>query len=103
MLDAVRDAAADAAGHARGDLEANRMLARAIVKAVEIVGEAASKVTPETQQLLPTVPWVDIIGMRHRLIHAYYDVDLDIVWGTVEVDLPPLIAALEAWLARARP
>lgn len=100
MLDAAREAVGYAAGRERADLDTTRMLARAIVKAVEIVGEAASKVTNETQVLVPEIPWVDIVGMRHRLIHAYYDVDLDIVWDTVGVDLPPLIAALEAWLVR---
>jgi uncharacterized protein with HEPN domain len=75
------------------------MLARALVKCIEIVGEAASKVTPETKNELSTMPWADIVGMRNRLIHTYYDVDLEVVWATVEVDLPPLVAALEGWLS----
>lgn len=100
MLDAAREAVEYAAGHERADLDSNRMLARAVVKAVEIVGEAADNVTDETRRRLPGIPWADIVGMRHRLIHAYHDVNLDIVWDTVGLDLPPLVAALEAWLAR---
>jgi uncharacterized protein with HEPN domain len=56
-------------------------------------------VTEGTRQTHPSVPWLDIIGMRNRLIHAYYDVDLDRVWDTLMADLPPLIAELERILA----
>lgn len=66
----------------------------------EIVGEAATKVSDESRTALPSVPWPDRIAMRHRLIHAYFDVNLDIVWDTVEVDLPPLCAGLDDWLGR---
>ena len=65
------------------------------VKLVEIIGEAAYGVTTECRDLHPAIPWMDIIGMRHRLIHAYFDVNLDIVWATVTDDLPPLATALE--------
>ena len=58
---------------------------------IEIIGEAASKVTDETKSKFPTISWASIIGMRNRLIHAYYDIDLDRVWDTVVDDLPSLI------------
>lgn len=98
MLNASRDALSYVAGRTRADLATDTMLVRALVKCIEIVGEAASRVTPETKDELSAVPWVDIVGMRNRLIHTYYDVDLDVVWATVEVDLPPLVAALVSWL-----
>jgi uncharacterized protein with HEPN domain len=100
MADAAREAIGFAEGQSRADLDTNRMLTRAIVKAIEIVGEAAAKVSADARATLPAVPWPDIIAMRNRLIHTYFDVNLDIVWGTVEVDLPPLAAALDDWLGR---
>lgn len=74
------------------------MLVHAIVNVVQIVGEAATQVSVEARTAMPGVRWADIVGMRHRLIHAYHEVDLNIVWDTVEIDLPPLIALLDAWL-----
>lgn len=74
------------------------MFARALVKAIEIVGEAASKVTTRTRQEMPDVPWVEIVTMRHRLTHTYFDIDLDIVWNTATRDLPPLLSLLTGWL-----
>jgi len=98
MLDAANDAIRFAADRQRADLDADRMLLLSLLKCIEIVGEAASRVSAKTQAGLPDLPWPDIIGMRHRLIHAYYDVDPDLVWDTVERDLPDLIVALQAAL-----
>lgn len=66
-----------------------------LLKCIEIVGEAAARVGADTQGRYPQIPWADIVGMRNRLVHVYFDIDLDRVWDTVEQDLPPLIAALE--------
>jgi uncharacterized protein with HEPN domain len=82
-------------GRTRRDLDRDRVLALALVKLLETVGEAASRVTVEGQRAHPGVPWRDIVAMRNRLIHRYVDVDLDRVWGTVTDDLPPLLARLE--------
>ena len=71
------------------------MLLLALVKCIEIIGEAASRVTRETRDALSGIPWQDIVGMRNRLIHAYFDVDHDRVWDTIQQDLPPLVAALK--------
>ena len=95
MLDAAREALSFAEGHIREDLNSDRKLALSLVKCIEIVGEAASRISQETQQEAPQTPWPDIISMRNRLIHAYFDIDLDRVWDTVEGDLPVLIAQLE--------
>jgi uncharacterized protein with HEPN domain len=70
-------------------------LVLSIVKSIEILGEAASKVTQQTREMYSEIPWANIIGMRNRLIHVYFGIDLDRVWDTVTDDLPPLIASLE--------
>ncbi|HJW84753.1 MAG TPA: HepT-like ribonuclease domain-containing protein, partial [Anaerolineae bacterium] len=99
MLDAAAEALAFARGQTRASLDANRMLTLSIVKDIEIIGEAAAKVTQESQDALPEIPWLSIIAMRNRLIHAYFEIDLDRVWDTVITDLPPLIASLEKIIA----
>ena len=71
----------------------------ALVKDVEIIGEAASRVSAETRMEWPDIPRLDIVAMRHRLTHGYFDIDPDIVWSTVTDDLPPLIAQLERAVA----
>ena len=76
------------------------MLLFALVRAVEIVGEAASRITMETQAATPTIPWAAIIGMRNRLIHAYFDIDRDILWKTVTEEVPALITLLKELLPR---
>ena len=76
-------------------LKLSRMLVLALVKDIEIVGEAATRISENVQRSHPEIPWTDIIGMRHRLIHAYFEINLDILWETVVTDLPPLIASLE--------
>jgi uncharacterized protein with HEPN domain len=94
MLDAALEAMEFAENRSRDDLATDRMLSRAIVHDIELVGEAASRVSPQTQEEYPAVPWASIIGMRNRLIHGYFDIDLDRVWDTVSDDLPPLVAQL---------
>jgi uncharacterized protein with HEPN domain len=98
MLDAAREASGFIEGRKRDDLGTDRMLALALVRSVEIIGEAGATVTLEAQAELPTVPWREIVGMRNRLIHAYFDVYQDILWNTVKGDLPPLISMLEEGL-----
>lgn len=100
MFDGASDAVRFASGRTRADLDRDAMLAFAITRALQIVGEASIKVSDETRNLLPQVQWSAIAGMRNRLVHAYFDVNLDIVWDTLELDLPPLIVALAAYLAR---
>ena len=78
------------------EFEDGRLHQLAILKAVEIIGEAASRISEETKAKHPGIPWSEIIGMRNRLVHGYFAVRLDRVWRTVQEDLPPLIAQLEA-------
>ncbi len=96
MLDEARRARRFVEGKTRADLSTgDQMLGFAVVRALEIVGEAANKVSQETRDTLPQVRWGDIIGMRNRMVHDYANVDYNIVWDVVEYDLPPLITALE--------
>jgi uncharacterized protein with HEPN domain len=95
MLDAAKEAISFVGNKTRDDLESNRMLVLSIVKSIEIVGEAASKVAKESREAHPEIPRADIVAMRNRLIHAYFDIDLDRVWDTATDDLPSLAALLE--------
>ncbi|OHB67919.1 MAG: hypothetical protein A2Y77_03530 [Planctomycetes bacterium RBG_13_62_9] len=81
-------------GKRRDDLVRNRMLQLALVRLVEIVGEAATQVSIEGQKRHSSIPWQVVRGMRNRLIHGYDKIDLDVLWDTIEHDLPPLIAEL---------
>ncbi|MCL5885187.1 MAG: DUF86 domain-containing protein [Deltaproteobacteria bacterium] len=98
MLDAAREAISFTQGRTRSNIESDRLLALALTKSIEIIGEAASRLSAECREAYPQVPWVDIIGMRNRLIHAYFDIDSDRVWDTVADDLPQLVAFLEGIL-----
>ena len=66
----------------------------AVIRSLEVIGEAATRISPELRQAHPEIPWRDIIGMRHRLIHNYTNVSLDVVWDVLCNRLPQLIAAL---------
>jgi uncharacterized protein with HEPN domain len=79
----------------REDLDRDEMFALALIKAIETVGEAASKLSPEFRDKYSELPWPGIMGMRHKLVHAYFEVDLDMVWHTTVNELLPLIQALE--------
>jgi uncharacterized protein with HEPN domain len=95
MLDAIDEAMAFVRGKDRKSLDHDRMLVLALIKDIEIVGEAASRISKETQQAVPEIPWASITGMRNRLIHAYFDINLDILWQTVSRDLPELSVKLK--------
>jgi len=95
MLDAAREALSFSKNKTRNDLDSDRMLALSIIKSIEIIGEAASTVTKEFCDTRNEIPWANIVAMRNRLIHAYFDIDLDRVWDTITDDLPPLVSALE--------
>jgi len=95
MLAAAREAVEFVYGRTRDDLNDDRQLVLALVKAIEIIGEAANQVSQSARDETLEIPWDDIIGMRHRLVHTYFDIDLDILWKTPQADLPSLIAELE--------
>ena len=91
MLDAAREALAFARGRTRADLDDDPMFRRAVLHCIQEVGEAASRVTPETRALIPDLPWPDVVRMRNRLVHAYFVVDHDIVWRVLTTELEPLV------------
>lgn len=72
------------------DFDADEMLQVWVVHYLQIIGEAASRISPQMQTQHPEIPWGQIIGMRHVLVHGYFDIDLDIVWTAINVDLPEL-------------
>jgi uncharacterized protein with HEPN domain len=98
MRDAANPALDFVQGKARSDLDSEMMLAFAPIRAIEVIGEAATRLPAPLRDAHPEIAWGPIIGMRNRLVHGYYDVNLDILWGTVTTSLPPLIAALDAML-----
>ena len=96
MLLHAREAVALLGGTSLNDLAEDRVMELALRKLVEIVGEAANRVSLTTQQRHTEIPWPKIVGMRNRLVHGYDDVDLGILWKIIRNDLPPLIEQLKA-------
>jgi len=68
------------------------------VRHLQIVGEAARALPPEVKDMAPDVPWGEIVGMRHILVHDYFGIDTQVVWGVVEKELPGLKQAVEAMI-----
>lgn len=101
MVDAAEHALQFVKARRREDLTSDVMLRLALTRAIEIVGEAAAQVSDAGRAEAPAIPWPQIVGMRNRLVHAYFDVDLDILWDTVQLSLPPLLAQLKAHLSEA--
>lgn len=74
----------------RQAFEADEMFQVWVVRHLQIIGEAASRISIDTQSRFPEIPWGKMVGMRHVLVHGYFDIDLDIVWSVIENDLFPL-------------
>ena len=98
MLDHAKEAVALTQGRTRSDLDSDRLLSLALVRLLEIVGEAANRVPKEERALHPEIPWSQVVGLRNRLIHGYDAVDHDILYQILIHDLPALVAALETIL-----
>jgi uncharacterized protein with HEPN domain len=98
MIDAAVTVVQFITGRRREDLDDDRMLLFAVVRAIEILGEAASKVSAATRAAAPDIPWSTIVSMRNRLIHGYFDIDTTIVWKTATVEIPDLLQRLRAVL-----
>jgi len=95
MLDCAKTISKFADNRQRKDLDSDRFFASAIMREFEVLGEAASTISPETKSKFPDIPWKAVIGMRNQLIHAYFDIDHDIVWKTIQTALPDLIPQIE--------
>jgi uncharacterized protein with HEPN domain len=96
MLDHADEASRLAAGRDRADLDKDRLFQLATTRLLEIVGEAAARVSPGTRSLYPHVAWPQIVALRNRLIHGYDEVDCDIMWQIIEQDLPGLVRELQS-------
>ena len=96
MREFAQDAASIAEGLTLERLRSNRHDQLALAKAIELIGEAASRVSSEYRDSHPELPWSAIIGMRHRLVHDYRRIDFTRVWGIVQRDIPPLLSELES-------
>lgn len=94
MLDHVEEAVALAAARTRADLGTDRMFFLALVKLVEIAGEAATRVSEPLRAAHPEVPWREVVGIRNRFVHGYDAVDDAILWHVVTQDFPPLAERL---------
>jgi len=95
MLDHAREAVEMSCHKKRSDLDSDRKLNLALVRLVEVVGEAAARISKDVQNQHPAIRWAEIISLRNRLIHGYDSVDLDILWTIIQSDLPELILQLE--------
>ena len=98
----IIDAAQEAIGYVEDmtltQFQSLRPLQHSVVRCIEIIGEASNRITKELRDAYPQIPWVDIIGMRNRIVHAYYDIDTTIVWKTATEDLPVLLPEAKAML-----
>jgi uncharacterized protein with HEPN domain len=95
MAEAAQTAIGFCAGRARADLDTDPMLRMAVLHVVQIIGEAASRVSEPTRAAVPDIEWPVMVAMRNRLVHAYFDVNTEILWATVTLSLPGLLAQLQ--------
>lgn len=98
MLDAARDAVGFLQNKTRKDLDKDKQLTLSLLKSIEMMGEAASKVSKACQMGCEPIPWDKVIEMKQQVVHAYWDIDRDWIWNTVTNDLPPVIEALNQLL-----
>lgn len=98
MRDAAEAVVEFVQGRHRADLDSDRMLLFAVVRAIEVIGEAAGRVSDEVRADNPSIPWTAIVGMRYRLVHGYFDIDKSVVWRTATEEIPALLAQLNTVL-----
>ena len=103
MLEAAKAIQRFTTGVSREAFKANEEKYEAVNRKFEVLGEAARRLSPEARNQFPEIPWKLLTGMRNILIHDYDDVDLDVVWDTVQKDVPVLITRLSGYLAKNPP
>ena len=102
MIDAAEETMSFAGDTSEQDFIKNRMLILSVIKEIEIIGEAASRISEDTKLEYPDIPWQDIVGMRNRLIHGYFDVNVKLIWNTVKNNLPILDNSLKEIIQRIK-
>lgn len=100
MLDAAMEIQQYIQSSTRQDLDSDRKLVHSLVRLLEIIGEAASQTSKQLRDSVLSIPWPVLTGMRNRLIHAYFSINLDVVWSTSTEDIPPLIEELNKLLGK---
>lgn len=95
MLDSTEAILAFAKGKQRTSLDKDLLFQSAVLRQLEIIGEAAGRVSEKTKKKFSHLPWKELVGLRNRLIHAYFDVDHDIVWKTIREYLPSFLKHLQ--------
>ena len=103
MLEACEQVVLFVKERVRGDLDSDPQFRMALLRAIEVLGEAASRVSPETRATYPQIPWQHMTSTRNRLIHAYFDIDLNIVWTTATHSVPELLPTLKEILGPEKP
>ena len=95
MLDYAREVMLFASGREKSDLFHDRALMHILIRLVEVIGEAAANISQETKGKLPQIEWKLMINMRNRLVHVYHNINLTVLWDTVDQDIPDLVEKLE--------
>lgn len=96
ILDAISQIESYTAGLFYDTFSEDRLIQDGVVRQLEIIGEACRALSPEFRAQYPDVPWNQIMGLRNRLIHAYFDINLGIIWDIVQADVPPLKAQVRS-------
>lgn len=95
MLDSTQAILSFAKGRQRSSLDKDRLFLSAVLRELEIIGEAAGRISEKTKKKFPHIPWKELVGLRNRLIHAYFDVDHNIIWKTIREYLPSFLKHLQ--------
>lgn len=103
MLDMAMKAVSKTQGLPREAYDGDENLRLALIHLIQVIGEAARQVSRGFSDAHPEIPWAEIIGMRHKVVHDYLGVDEDIVWEVVTEDLIRLVAALQPLVQPERP
>lgn len=99
MINAMNEVADFTKGMGREEFSRDRKTVNAVIRSLEVLGEAAKKIPDEIREKHPSIPWKRIAGFRDKLIHEYFGLDLDIIWGVIQEELPPLKPAFDQVLA----